>query len=65
MAAEHPELVAELRSRLEDHAREIAANQRPPGMADTALPLIAEPGDLPKLRELMGLEDFEALTARP
>ena len=63
LSAEHPELVEELRSLLEEHATEIAANQRPPGLAETARPLIAESGDLPKLREWMGLEDFKSVPA--
>ncbi|MDE0620778.1 MAG: sulfatase-like hydrolase/transferase, partial [Bryobacterales bacterium] len=61
LAAAHPERVGELRALLEDHAAEIAANQRPAAQSETALHLITEPGDLPKLRELIGVDDFEAV----
>lgn len=61
LAAAHPERVNELRALLEEHAAEIAANQRPAAHSETALHLITEPGDLPKLRELIGVDDFEAV----
>ena len=64
LSAEHPERVNELRALLEDHAAEIAANQRPAAQSETALHLITEPGDLPKLRELIGVSDFEAVAER-
>lgn len=64
LAAAHPSHVSELRALLEKHASEIAANRRPAGESATALPLITEPGDLPKLRELMGVGDFEAVAER-
>ncbi|MDE0623957.1 MAG: sulfatase [Bryobacterales bacterium] len=64
LAAAHPERVGELRALLEDHAAEIAANQRPAAQSETALHLITEPGDLPKLRELIGVSDFEAVAER-
>lgn len=60
----HPELVTELRQLLADHAAEIAANQRPAGQTDSARPLISEPGDRPKLRDLLGVDDFEAVPER-
>ena len=65
LSAAHPERVNELRALLERHAGEIAANRRPAGESETARPLITEPGDLPKLRELMGVGDFEAVPERP
>ena len=65
LSAVHPERVNELRALLEGHAAEIAANRRPAGESETARPLISEPGDLPKLRELMGVGDFEAVPERP
>ena len=64
LAAAHPERVNELRAQLEEHAAEIAANQRPAAQSETALHLITEPGDLPKLRELIGVNDFEAVAER-
>ena len=65
LSAVHPALVNELRALLEDHAAEVGANRRPPGESETARPLIIEPGDLPKLRELMGVDEFEAVPERP
>ena len=65
LSAAYPGRVNELRTLLEEHAAEIAANQRPAGESATARPLITEPGDLPKLRELMGVNDFEAVAERP
>jgi len=47
-----------------EHAAEIAANQRPAAQSETALHLITEAGDLPKLRELIGVNDFEAVAER-
>ena len=64
LSAVHPSVVNELGALLDEHAAEIAANRRPAGESATALPLITEPGDLPKLRELMGVGDFEALPER-
>ncbi len=64
VAAAHPALVKELRALLADHAAEIAANRRPAAQAETARPLIAEPGSLPKLRERMGIADFDAVPER-
>ena len=64
LSAVHPSLVNELGALLDEHAAEIAANRRPAGVSETALPLITEPGDLPKLRELMGVDDFEAVPER-
>ncbi len=64
VAAAHPALVKELRALLADHAAEIAANLRPAAKAETARPLIAEPGSLPKLRERMGIADFDAVPER-
>ena len=64
VAAAHAALVKELRALLADHAAEIAANRRPAAQAETARPLIAEPGSLPKLRERMGIADFDAVPER-
>ena len=65
LSAEHPALVEDMRALLAGHAAEIAANRRAAGRVNTARPLIAEPGDLPKLRDLMGVEDFEPIPERP
>ena len=65
LSASHPARVNELRTLLEEHAAEIAANRRPAGESETARPLITEPGDLPKLRQLMGVDEFEAVPERP
>ena len=64
LSAVHPSLVNELGALLHEHAAEIAANRRPAGVSETAFPLVTEPGDLPKLRELMGVDDFEAVPER-
>jgi arylsulfatase A-like enzyme len=54
IAARHPERVAELKAALAEHAKKVAANRRPAGMAENAKPIISEPGGLPRLREYMG-----------
>ena len=64
LATAHASLVSELRALLEEHAAEIAANQRPAGQSATAVPLITEAGDLPRLRELMGVGEFQAVPER-
>ena len=64
LSAAHPALVKELRALLADHAAEVAANRRPAGRAKTARPLIVEAGNLPKLRDHMGIADFEPVPER-
>lgn len=61
LAEKRPELAKELKAILDAHAKELAANTRPPGMLDHSDFLISEPGDLPKLRDYFGMNDFEAL----
>ena len=56
LAAEHPELVKELDALLDAHAENLDVNVRPAGFVEEAKPLISEPGDLPRLRELPGSE---------
>jgi hypothetical protein len=56
-----PGLAKELKSLLQAHATELTANTRPPGMLDQSEFLISEPGDFPKLRDYLGLKDFEAI----
>ncbi len=55
LAKRHPELVAELGALLDSHAERIAADQRPAAFADDAKPIISEPGDLPRLRDYLGI----------
>ena len=65
LSATHPSLVKELKVLLADHAAEIAANRRAAGRVNTARPLIVERGNVPKLRDLMGVDDFEPVPERP
>jgi arylsulfatase A-like enzyme len=61
LAGDQPELAAELEALLAKHAKEIEENQRSPGMLEEARPIISEPGNLPKLRDFMGMPNVEAL----
>ena len=63
LARQNPGVVKELNALLAKHAADIATVQRPPGMVKGAKPIIAAPGDLPRLREYMGLKDFEVKEA--
>jgi len=56
-----PKLAKELKAILDAHAEELAANTRPPGMLNHSDFLISEPGDLPRLRDYLGMNDFKAL----
>ncbi len=60
LAAQHPEIVKELDELLDAHARRIAADTRPAAFIDDAKPIISAPGELPRLRDLMGLADVRA-----
>ena len=60
LAAQHPDIVRELEELLAKHAASIAANLRPAGFVENAKPIISEPGDLPRLRDFMGLPDVIA-----
>ena len=57
VAMRHPELVEELRQLLTAHAARIAKDTRRAGFVKhgTAKPLISEPGELPCLRDYIGL----------
>lgn len=55
LANQHPELVEELGALLDEHAERIAADTRPAAFVEDARPILSEPGDLPRLRELMGI----------
>ena len=63
LAKQRPKLVAELQTILKAHAERIAADARPAGFVDkeSAKPLISEPGELPKLRDYMGLTETTAV----
>ncbi|MFC1596324.1 sulfatase [Planctomycetota bacterium] len=60
LAAQHPDVAKELSELLAAHAERIATGQRPPGMVEAAKPIISEPGDLPRLREYVGMPNVEA-----
>lgn len=55
LAKQKPEIVRELRAKLAAHAKSLKQKTRPAGFVDKnkAKPLIAEAGDLPKLRDWM------------
>lgn len=57
LAAQHPDVVQELEDLLAKHAASIAADVRPAGFVEGAKPIISEPGDLPRLRDYMGVPD--------
>lgn len=62
LAKRRPEIVAELDALLDAHAAAIAKKTRPAGFVKpgTAKALITVPGDLPRLRDFMGLPDTVA-----
>ena len=61
LISQQPKIARELKTLLEAHAAELAANTRPPGMLEQSDFLIRDPGEYPKLREYLGLEDFIAV----
>ncbi|MDH3584115.1 MAG: hypothetical protein OER86_07860, partial [Phycisphaerae bacterium] len=65
LARRHPELVEELNALLAKHAADIRRVARPPGMVQNPKPIISRPGDLPRLRALMGLADFQVPGSAP
>lgn len=65
LAAEHSGLVAELEELLAAHARSIADDTRPAAFIEDAKPILTEPGDLPRLRELIGMPDVRVGTPLP
>lgn len=65
LAADYPELVAELNELLTRHAKSIAADVRPAAFVENAKPILTETGDLPKLRELMGMPNVIAGNEAP
>ncbi|MEM8955945.1 MAG: sulfatase-like hydrolase/transferase, partial [Verrucomicrobiota bacterium] len=62
LAAKHPAMVKELTDLLDAHAAAIAADTRPAGYvrAGTGKPLISKVGDLPTLRDFVGLPETKA-----
>ncbi len=56
-----PKLAKELQSLLDAHAGELSANTRPPGMLEHSDFLLRVPGSAPRLRDYLGLKDFEAI----
>lgn len=65
VSKQHPDLVTELDGLLTEHAVAIKADTRPAGFVEpgTARPLVSKPGDLPRLRDFMGLPDTTASTS--
>lgn len=61
LAEKRPGLAKELKALLDAHAAELTANTRPPGMLDHSDFIISEPGEIPRLRDYLGMKDFEAL----
>lgn len=53
-------MVKEFEELLAVQAEKIASDMRPAGFAENAKPIISEPGELPRLREYMGLPDTVA-----
>ncbi len=61
IAKDHPETVQELAKILNAHAKEIAGNERAPGMLDHADYFLDELGDTPRLRDYLGEKDAEVM----
>lgn len=61
LAGMYPEIVTELVSILNNHAKEIADNSREPGMLFDADYHLDELGDTPRFRDYLGMKDFEVL----
>ncbi|MEM6260027.1 MAG: sulfatase [Planctomycetota bacterium] len=57
LAADHPDTVSELLELLAGHSARLAGDTRPAGFAENAKPILTEPGQLPRLRDFMGLPD--------
>ncbi len=60
LAAQHPDLVNELEELLTLHAEKMASDVRPAGFVKNAKPIITESGELPRLRDFMGLPNIVA-----
>ena len=60
VSQQHPDLVQELNALLTAHANRVASETRPAAFVENAKPIISEPGDLPRLRDYMGLPKTRA-----
>ncbi|MEM7670965.1 MAG: sulfatase-like hydrolase/transferase, partial [Pseudomonadota bacterium] len=65
LAKKHPKIVAELDALLTAHAKRIAADTRPAAFVKNAKPILRQPGDLPRLRELVGKPDTKLASEKP
>ncbi|MEM7602135.1 MAG: sulfatase-like hydrolase/transferase, partial [Verrucomicrobiota bacterium] len=65
VAKQHSELVKEMETLLDAHAKSIAADTRPAAFVDNAKPILTETGDLPKLRDYIGKPDTTAAPGAP
>ncbi|MEM7015028.1 MAG: sulfatase, partial [Verrucomicrobiota bacterium] len=65
LAQKHPDIVTELQQLLEAHAKRISEDTRPAAFVDDAKPILKETGNLPRLRELMGIPDVRAAEPAP
>ncbi|TWT78881.1 Arylsulfatase [Planctomycetes bacterium CA13] len=65
VAKQNPKISHELSELLDVHVATIIADTRPAGFVKpgTAKPLLSEPGELPKLRDFMGLPETTAIGA--
>ena len=62
LANQNGKLASELKALLTQHTESIATDTRPAGFVKvgTGKPLLTEPGDLPRLRDFMGLQETTA-----
>ena len=65
LATKHPEVVADLKGLLTEHARRIEADTRPAAFVEDARPILTKPGNLPKLRDYLGQPETKAANATP
>jgi arylsulfatase A-like enzyme len=61
LAQQQPDLVKELKALLDAHATELATNTRAPGMLEHSDFLMSEPGNIPRLRDYLGLKNIRAV----
>jgi len=60
LAAKHPKIAKELKALLAAHADNVASDTRPAGFVEKADFIISKPGDLPRLREYLGMPEVRA-----
>ena len=65
LATKHPDIVNELEELLIAHVERIEADTRPAAFVEDSKPILTEPGDLPRLRELVGMPDVRAGNPTP